>query len=294
LPDPFRRWPETDTLRPLRAAARSVAQRLRLPLRRPAWRGLAGNWAGTGRGSSLDFQDHRPYLPGDDPRHINWQAYARTGSYSMKLYREEVSPLVDLVLDASSSMLFEASKRDRGLELALFAIESATALGASPRLFAVSGGVFQAVPGLELGKGALPDDRGHGRLSLDGLPFRPGSLRVLVSDCLVAGPPDAVLRTLVSSRGRAVVLAPGSLSEAEPDWEGHLELLDCETGEKRLQHVDAALRRRYGEAYGRHFEIWRTRARRHGVAFARVPSEGPLLEALQKDALAEGAVEPAA
>ena len=294
MADPFRRWPEADTLRPLRAASRAVAQRLRLPLRRPAWRGLAGNWAGTGRGSSLDFQDHRPYLPGDDPRHINWQAYARTGSYSMKLYREEVSPMVDLVLDASSSMLFEARKRDRGLEAMLFAIESAAGLGANPRLFAVSGAARQALPGLELGAGALPEDTGGGRLSLDGVPFRPGSLRVLVSDCLVPGPPDAVLRALVSSRGRAVVLAPGSAGEAEPGWEGHLELLDCETGEKRLQHVDVALRRRYREAYGRHFEIWRAQARRHGVAFARVPCEGTLLEALQKDALAEGAVEPAA
>ncbi|MFN9663179.1 MAG: DUF58 domain-containing protein, partial [Akkermansiaceae bacterium] len=26
----------------------------------------------------MDFQDHRSYSPGDDPRHINWQAYART------------------------------------------------------------------------------------------------------------------------------------------------------------------------------------------------------------------------
>ncbi|MEJ6642028.1 MAG: DUF58 domain-containing protein [Akkermansiaceae bacterium] len=39
-------------------------------------------------GSALYFQDHRAYSPGDDPRHINWQAYARTGQYTMKLYRE--------------------------------------------------------------------------------------------------------------------------------------------------------------------------------------------------------------
>ena len=49
-------------------------------------------FSGSGTGSSLDFQDHRAYSPGDDPRHINWQAYARTGSYTMKLFREEVRP----------------------------------------------------------------------------------------------------------------------------------------------------------------------------------------------------------
>ena len=47
-------------------------------------------------GSALYFQDHRAYSPGDDPRHINWQAYARTGQYTMKLYREEFRPVVHL------------------------------------------------------------------------------------------------------------------------------------------------------------------------------------------------------
>ena len=65
--------------------ARKVAERLRLPLGAQAWKGQAGEFRGAGVGSSIDFQDHRDYSPGDDPRHINWQAYARTGQYSMKL-----------------------------------------------------------------------------------------------------------------------------------------------------------------------------------------------------------------
>ncbi|MGB1261127.1 MAG: DUF58 domain-containing protein, partial [Akkermansiaceae bacterium] len=71
------------------------AERLTLPLRSQVWRGMAGEFQGAGTGSSIDFQDHRAYMPGDDPRHINWQAYARTGNYSMKLYREEVRPVID-------------------------------------------------------------------------------------------------------------------------------------------------------------------------------------------------------
>ena len=72
---------------------------------------------GVGAGSSIDFQDHSPYLPGDDPRYIDWRAYARTGHYIMKLYREEVSPLLDLVLDVSPSLFFEPAKALRVLEL---------------------------------------------------------------------------------------------------------------------------------------------------------------------------------
>ena len=59
--------------------------------------GTQGNWLGTGLGSSVDFQDHRAYQMGDDPRYIHWAAYARTGLLTMKLYRAEVAPLVETV-----------------------------------------------------------------------------------------------------------------------------------------------------------------------------------------------------
>ena len=105
---------EFDYLVPAAMAARiQVGSRVRLPFRNRTWRGDGGNWQGAGVGSSIDFQDHRPYLPGDDPRYIDWQAYARTGVYSMKLYREEVSPRVDVALDVSASMFFDDEKRQR-------------------------------------------------------------------------------------------------------------------------------------------------------------------------------------
>src|ERR1700761_9106351 len=107
----------------------AVAEHLRLPFRSRSWRGQAGNWLGAGTGSSIDFQDHRPYLPGDDPRYIDWRAYARTGQYIMKLYREEVSPLLDLVLDVSASMALGERKRRRALELFAFCAQSARRSG---------------------------------------------------------------------------------------------------------------------------------------------------------------------
>ena len=80
------------------------SERVTLPLREHVWKGQSGEFVGAGTGSSMDFQDHRNYIPGDDPRHINWQAYARSGNYTMKQYREEVRPTIDLILDISPSM----------------------------------------------------------------------------------------------------------------------------------------------------------------------------------------------
>ena len=102
-----------EELQSCHARATLLAGRLRLPLRGRVWRGQAGEFAGAGVGSSLDFQDHRAYVPGDDPRHINWQAYARTGQYTMKLFREEVRPVVDILRDVSESMFFDPAKAAR-------------------------------------------------------------------------------------------------------------------------------------------------------------------------------------
>src|ERR1700679_1444928 len=75
----------------------------------------AGGWTGSrsGRraGSSIDFQDYREYQRGDDLRFIDWGIYARTDRLTVKLYREEVTPHLDLILDGSRSMTLEDSAK---------------------------------------------------------------------------------------------------------------------------------------------------------------------------------------
>ena len=107
--------PSTGELAAQASRSQALADIFKLPLQHRVWRGQTGDFQGAGVGSSLDFQDHRSYVPGDDPRHINWQAYARTGHYSMKLYREEVRPLIDVVFDISDSMIFDPEKERRAI-----------------------------------------------------------------------------------------------------------------------------------------------------------------------------------
>jgi hypothetical protein len=128
-----------------RHGALAAAARWRLPFGRQAWRGLSGNWQGVGAGSSLDFQDHRVYVPGDDPRHIHWQAYARTGALTMKLYRAEVSPLVDVAIDISASMEYTPAKAARTDELLSFTVECAARIGAPLRVHAANGRAVRVV-----------------------------------------------------------------------------------------------------------------------------------------------------
>jgi uncharacterized protein (DUF58 family) len=55
-------------------------------------------------GVSVDFTEYRPYSPGDDPREIDWNAYARSDRHYLKKYRGETNTEVYLVVDASASM----------------------------------------------------------------------------------------------------------------------------------------------------------------------------------------------
>lgn len=51
------------------------------------------------RGFSTEFAQHRPYVPGDDLRHLDWRVYARTGRYYLKLYEAETNLTANLLLD---------------------------------------------------------------------------------------------------------------------------------------------------------------------------------------------------
>ena len=54
----------------------------------PAPIGLAGDALGKRAGSSLEFQEHREYQPGDDLRHLDWAAYGRSDRLVVKRFRE--------------------------------------------------------------------------------------------------------------------------------------------------------------------------------------------------------------
>ncbi|MEI8234507.1 MAG: DUF58 domain-containing protein [Verrucomicrobiota bacterium] len=290
---------DASVLLPIQARMQAAARTLRLPLRNRAWRGMNGAWLGRGIGSSIDFQDHRPYLPGDDPRAIDWQAYARSGHYTMKLYREEVSPGVDLALDVSGSMAVDPPKAARTLELFAFAVASALQARGALRCYFLAGESVTPLPAeaalsaqrvAEACRAAAPGAASEADVpALHRVPWRTGSLRVWISDLLFPGAPS--LHALAAGKGRGVVFAPWSAAEAGPGWDGNVELVDCETGARRHQRVTPGLLAAYGGAYTRHFGLWREHARRLGVAFARIPAEPEFLAALRQEALPHGAVE---
>ena len=65
---------------------------------------LPGERRSKRRGRSVEFDDFREYVPGDDPRHIDWNALARLDRLMVKLFREEEDLALHLIVDLSASM----------------------------------------------------------------------------------------------------------------------------------------------------------------------------------------------
>jgi len=84
---------------------------------------LAGLHRSPYKGFSAEFCEHRPYMPGDELKRIDWKVYGRTDRFYVREYEEETNLRAYLVLDASGSMTYKTG--------ALSKLDYACCLGAS-------------------------------------------------------------------------------------------------------------------------------------------------------------------
>jgi uncharacterized protein (DUF58 family) len=69
---------------------------------------LSGMHKSPYHGFSVEFAQHREYVPGDDIKHVDWKVYGRTGRYFLKQYEEETNLVCWLLLDISESMQYRS------------------------------------------------------------------------------------------------------------------------------------------------------------------------------------------
>lgn len=227
------------------ALALAASYRLALDIRPPS--GLAGAELGRSAGGSLEFQDRRAYVPGDDVRHLDWGAYARTDQLFVRLYREEVAPMLDLVLDRSLSMGTDQGKLELAVDLAGVLGGAARAIGAHVRVIFLGDKpevsewqALEAVGFEATHVGPLMD-------SLRGLEaaLRAGSTRVLLSDFLSPHDPGVLVRSLAMRSGGIGLVQVLSEEDADPVEDEAVRLVDSETGESVDLVLDSATVDRY-------------------------------------------------
>ncbi|MDR0336123.1 MAG: DUF58 domain-containing protein [Planctomycetaceae bacterium] len=230
-------------------------------------------------GSSLEFMEHRDYFPGDDLRRIDWNAYARGDRLAVKLFREEVYPHIDLLLDVSRSMnLVGSRKGEATYALAGFFSSVAAESRYSFRVFLTDDGCrvldrSHLTPleweSFELSATNSPNEA----LFRQPPEWKPHGIRILVSDFLFNADPALLISRV--AEGSAVTILVQLLAEAdvEPLERGYCRLTDSENEEELELYVDLGLLENYKRNLARHQDNYRVVARRCGVFCVTVIAE---------------------
>lgn len=193
------------------------------------------------KGQSVEFADHRKYVPGDDLRFIDWNLYARLDKLFLRLYMEEEDLHFYALIDTSASMRFGNPTK------LYYAKQMAAALGyiglcRSDRIKIEALSDTMAPPTAALrGKASLwkllkqlnqmPES--HSVSLHDGIRNfcirNPGKgIVVLLSDLMDKEGYESAIRSLVARQYDVYVLQIFSDEELNPDLAGDLRLVDCE------------------------------------------------------------------
>lgn len=132
---PFRLLSPAESARPVKVDVASIlrkARRLRFRVRRGVVADLVGAYASARAGSGLTFSDLRPYEPGDDVRHLDWNVTARQDRPYVRTFVEERALTVWLLVDVSASLRFGPegqTKADRAVQAAALLATAAIRAG---------------------------------------------------------------------------------------------------------------------------------------------------------------------
>lgn len=215
---------------------------------------LAGLHRSPYRGFSVEFAEHRQYMPGDEIRRVDWRVYGKTDRFYVREYEEETNLRAHLVLDVSGSMAFRGAgrrgERTKGISKLQYGAHLAAAL--AYLLIHQKDGVGLAVLDDRVRAYVPPRSApGHLNVILDRLArltpggdtnlsatfhelaerFRRRGLVIVISD--LWDEPDEVLNSLRHFRHRrheVIVFHVLDNAERELGFRGPARLRDLETG----------------------------------------------------------------
>jgi uncharacterized protein (DUF58 family) len=244
-------------------------------------------------GMSLDFAEHRQYMPGDDIRRIDWRLYARTDRYHIKQYEADTNANFTVLLDVSKSMGYASDKITK-LDYARYLAASLAYFSSLQRdrigLITFADDILDYVPTSAkhldtlLHTIATTEPRGAsdlGRVFYKAQELlRRRGIIVVISD--LYDEPEAVARALapLSLRGHDVIVFH-VLDPAERilPFDEATSIEDLESGE-RLPIVPVNLRERYDEMMRSHIDSLNTELTTQRIDYIGLDTSEPLDRAL--------------
>lgn len=263
-------------------------QTLSLQVNVPLSGQASGNRKSRSKGSSVEFSDFREYVPGDDFRRIDWNAYGRFNKLFVKLFMEEREAPVQIFLDSSLSMNFgEPDKNLAARRLAaalsyisLAAYDRVHILPWSDRVqgpfgpFRTQAAFMEVVNLLEsvenTGKSCFTE-------ALRKMEWKAGrGISVVITDGLMEEGLDEGLKYLKYRRQEVFLCHILSRQELSPELSGALELIDSETGHKMEVTVSGSLMSAYENNLKHFLTGIKEQCKKWGVHYALLPSDMPV------------------
>ncbi|MFC1466125.1 MAG: DUF58 domain-containing protein [Candidatus Brachytrichaceae bacterium NZ_4S206] len=284
--------------------------RLNAPRRRVG--SLTGERRSVKRGRSVEFADYRNYTPGDDPRRVDWNVYARLERPYIKLFEDEEDLTTHILLDDSPSMFWQSDDEADGEHLAqkwLCAAQLAVVLGyvalasgdkvvletSSFQRFGPKRGVASAAALIAFVERVSVTDKRDLRampvgrrqplnawLKRYALDARPG-LCILISDMLDEGGYTEGFNALGNSRLDVSLLHTLSPDELEPPFTGDLRLKDVETTNQQDMSMDDAVLSQYRQRLAAWSDEIAANIRRRGGRYHLTDTSLPLEQIVLKD-----------
>jgi uncharacterized protein (DUF58 family) len=246
-------------------------------------------------GFSVEFAEHREYVPGDDLRYLDWALFARTDHYYIKRYEEETNLRCYILLDRSASMGYgtgELTKWDYSCFLATclayLMVRQQDAVGLA--LFGAGPGLF--VPPrcrrshlrqlMATMVHAAPEGRTDVPASVRAIvrKLKRRGLIVLISD-LIDDPVETLkaVRLLAGHRHDVLVFHVQDATELDFSFEGAALFRDVETGEE-MEIDPASLRTAYLEKMRELCEYYRKGLAEMGIDYQLINTRVPYDQAL--------------
>jgi uncharacterized protein (DUF58 family) len=240
------------------------------------------------KGSSAEFADHRQYVAGDDPRHIDWHLFGRLEEVFLKLYREEENLHLTVLLDVSESMdsgtihkLNYASYV--GAALAYIGMSNMDAVNVLPFTSRLGDGlwgakgrgkVFRLFEFLQQVRPAGATEMAPAFREFIGRERRRGVVVVLSDFYDVEGFQQA-LKFLRFLKHQVYVVHVVDRQEESPELRGDLRLVDSESGSAREINITDGLLARYKEAFEAHAASIESFCIRNEFGYVRAHTDVP-------------------
>jgi uncharacterized protein (DUF58 family) len=242
-------------------------------------------------GTGAEFQQMRPYLPGDDLKHLDWKHYARTDRLFTRVYRETTEWPVMIALDTSRSMAFPDGRGVSKLQVGVLLAAALTYLliqqGEAVGLVTYGTGTGTALPArtgrphLVRTLGLLSRAAAEGGTDLAGA-IRRAAARLgrrgcvaLISDLYGGEDLQPALRETRRMGHEVVVFQVLTPEERSLPQRGDVEFVDLETDE-RLVASTPTIREAYAANVAAFVDEARRSAAAEGITFVEAGTERPV------------------